>query len=41
MLEIFIKYSRTKDIYKSKKVNTLLNARKFYKGRREILLTFE
>ena len=41
MLEIFIKYSPTKDVYKSKKVNTRLNAKEFYKGRREILIAFE
>ena len=32
MLESFIKYSPTIDIYKSKKVNTRLNAKEFYKG---------
>ena len=28
-------------MYKNKKVNNLLNAREFYKGRREILIAFE
>ena len=41
MFESFIKYTPIKGIYKSKKVNTLLNAREFYKGRREILIAFE
>ena len=41
MLEILIDYSPIKDIYKSKKVNILLNAREFYKGRIKILVAFE
>ena len=41
MLESFIDYNPIKDVYKTKKVNTLLNAREFYKGRREILIAFE
>ena len=41
MLESFIDYNPIKDVYKTKKVNTLLNVREFYKGRREILIAFE
>ena len=41
MLESFIDYNSIKNIYKSKKVNTLLNARELCKGRREILIAFE
>ena len=41
MLESFIDYNSIKNIYKSKKVNTLLNTRELYKGRREILIAFE
>ena len=41
MLESFINYNPIKNVYKNKKVNTLLNAREFYKGRREILIAFE
>ena len=41
MLESFIDYNPIKDVYKNKKVNTLLNAGEFYKGRREILIAFE
>ena len=41
MLESLIDYSPIKDIYKSKKVNILLNAREFYKGRIKILVAFE
>ena len=32
MFEDFINYNPVKDVYKSKKVNTLLNVREFYKG---------
>ena len=41
MFEDFISYSPVKDMYKNKKANVLLNAREFYKGRREILIAFE
>ena len=41
MLESFIDYNPIKDVYKTKKVNTVLNVREFYKGRREILIAFE
>ena len=41
MFESFIDYNPIKDVYKTKKVNTLLNVREFYKGRREILIAFE
>ena len=41
MFDSFIDYNPIKDKYKSKKVNILLNAKEFYKGRREILIAFE
>ena len=41
MLESLIDYSPIKDMNKSKKVNILLNAREFYKGRIKILIAFE
>ena len=41
MFEHFINYNPIKNTYKSKKGNTLLNAREFYKGQREILIAFE
>ena len=41
MLERFIDYNPIKNVYKNQKVNILLNARKFYKGRRETLIAFE
>ena len=41
MLEIFIDYNPIKNVYKNRKVNIILNAREFYKGRREILIAFE
>ena len=41
MLENFIDYSLIKNVYKKQKINILLNAREFYKGRREILIAFE
>ena len=41
IFERFINYNSIKNTYKSKKVNTLLNAREFYKGRRELLIAFE
>ena len=41
MFEDFISYNPVKDMYKNKKTNVLLNAREFYKGRREILIAFE
>ena len=41
MFESFIDYNPINDVYKTQKVNTLLNVREFYKGRREILIAFE
>ena len=41
ILGSFINYSLIKDVYKSKKANALLNAKEFYKGRRDILIVFE
>ena len=41
ILGSFINYSLIKDVYKSKKANTLLNAKEFYKGRKDILIAFE
>ena len=41
MLEDFINYNPVKDTYKNQKANVNLNAREFYKGRREILIAFE
>ena len=41
MLEDFINYNAVKDTYKNRKANVNLNAREFYKGRREILIAFE
>ena len=41
IFESFIDYNPVKDVYKNQKPNILLNAREFYKGRREILITFE
>ena len=41
MLEDFINYNAVKDTYKNQKANVNLNAREFYKGRREILIAFE
>ena len=41
MLESFIDYNLIKSVYKNQKANVLLNAREFYKGRREILIAFK
>ena len=41
ILESFIDYNPIRNVYKNQKVNILLNAREFYKGRREILIAFE
>ena len=41
IFESFIDYNPVKDVYKNQKPNILLNAREFYKGRREILIAFE
>ena len=41
ILESFIDYNPINNVYKNQKVNILLNAREFYKGRREILIAFE
>ena len=41
MLESFINYSPVKDMYKNQKRNILLNAKEFYKGRRDIIIAFE
>ena len=41
MLEKFIDYNSFKDVYKRHKSNILLNAREFYKGRKEVVIAFE
>ena len=41
MLEKFSDYNPVKDVYKNQKSNILLNAKKFYEGRREIIIVFE
>ena len=41
MLEKFIDCNPVKDAYKNQKSNILLNAREFYKGRKEVLIAFE
>ena len=41
IFESFINYNPIKNVCKNRKVNILLNAREFYKGRREILIAFE
>ena len=41
MLESFIDYNPIKNVYKNKKTNVLLNAREFYKGRRNVPIAFE
>ena len=41
MLESFINYSLIKNMYKSKKIKCFLNAKEFYKGRRNIVIAFE
>ena len=41
VLERFIDCNPIKDMYKNKKTNILLNAREFYKGRKEVFIVFE
>ena len=41
MLESFIDYNPVENVYKNQKKYILLNAKEFYKGRREILIAFE
>ena len=41
MVKHFINYSPTKNMYKKKTTNILLNAKEFYKGRRDIFIAFE
>ena len=41
MLEKFIDCNPVMDAYKNQKSNILLNAREFYKGRKEVLIAFE
>ena len=41
MLENFTDYNPGKNVYKNKKSNILLNARKFYKARKEVIIAFE
>ena len=41
MLENFIDYNPVKNVYKNQRRNILLNAREFYKGRKEVIIAFE
>ena len=41
VLERFIDCNPIKDMYRNKKTNILLNAREFYKGRKEVFIVFE
>ena len=41
MLEKFSDYSSITNVYKNQKSNILLKAKKFYEGRREIIIVFE
>ena len=41
MLEKFIDCNPVKNVYKNQKSNILLNAKEFYKGRREVIIAFE
>ena len=41
MLENFVDYSPVKTVHKNQRANILLNAREFYKGRKEFLIAFE
>ena len=41
MLENFIHYNPVKNVYKNQKINILLNAKEFYKGRKEVIIAFE
>ena len=41
MFENFINYNLVKNVHKNLKSNILLNAREFYKGRKEVIIAFE
>ena len=41
MLDNFIDYNLIKAVYKNQKTNILLNAKEFYKERKEVLFAFE
>ena len=41
MLECFVDYNPIKTAHKNQRANILLNAREFYKGRKEVLIAFE
>ena len=41
MLDNFIDYNLIKAVYKNQKTNILLNAKEFYKERKEVLIAFE
>ena len=41
MLEKFIDYNPIKDVHKKQKTNIVLNAKEFYKGRKEVIIAFE
>ena len=41
MLENFIEYNPVENVYKNQINNILLNAKEFYKGRKEVLIAFE
>ena len=41
MLEKFIDYNPVKNLHRNQKANILLNAREFYKGRKEVIIAFE
>ena len=41
VLENLIDYNPVKNVYKDQKINILLNAKEFYKGREEVIIAFE
>ena len=41
MFENFIDYIPVKNVYKNQRSNIFLNAREFYKGRKEVIIAFE
>ena len=41
VLERIIDYNPAKTLYKNQKANILLNAKEFYKGKKEVLIAFE
>ena len=41
VLENFVNYNLVKNVYKTQKINILLTAREFYKGRKELIIAFE